>query len=172
MWRPGSRLSKRRVAGDYPRRFVSILYDDVHISMEDAVTARRRNDPLVLARSPQPTVWASTPHRGQNTLEFTSDHESLKNTALNGIIPRSMFRPRFRSGGLSPTSATTRARPDRKTENDQQAMAVRKPPKTVDCAFNGDQSKTAQGQRDSSVCGWRAPLSSGDEESEYAYRPH
>jgi len=39
----------------------------------------------------------------------------------------------------------------------------------VDCAFNGDQSKTAQASAIAQSAAARA-LSSGDEESEYAYR--
>ena len=122
-----------------PQRFVSILYDDVHMSMEDAVTARDATTRLfgALAATDRVGIYTTS---GQNTLEFTSDHESLKH-ALNGILPRSAFG---RISGVADCPDISYYQADLiENRNDQQALEVATA-ETVDCAFNGDQSKTAQ----------------------------
>jgi len=147
-----------------PQRFVSILYDDVHMSMEDAVTARDATTRLFGALAPTDRVGIYTTS-GQTTLEFTSDHESLKH-ALNGILPRSV---NGHISGVADCPDISYYQADLiENKNDQQALEVATA-ETVDCAFNGDPTKTAQARAIATGAAARA-LSTGDEESEYAYR--
>src|SRR5260221_1392517 len=122
-----------------PQRFVSILYDDVHMSMEDAVTARDATTRLfgALATTDRVGIYTTS---GQNTLEFTSDHESLKH-ALNGIIPRSMFG---HVSGVADCPDINYYQADLiENRNDQQAMAIATA-ETLDCDFHADHAQQGQ----------------------------
>jgi VWFA-related protein len=147
-----------------PQRFVTILYDDVHMSMEDSVTARDATTRLFGALAATDRVAIHTTS-GQNTLDFTSDREALKH-ALNGISPKSFFG---RVAGVADCPDVSYYQGDLiQNKNDTQALEVATA-ETVDCAFNGDQTKTGQARVMAVQAAERA-LSSGDEESEFAYR--
>ena len=146
-----------------PQRFVTILYDDVHMGMEDAVVVRAATTKLFGALAATDRVGIFTTS-GQTTQDFTSDHEAIKN-ALNGIIPKPLFG--HISGGECPDISYYQADLIM-NKNDQQAMdaAVQE---TIDCAFNGDTSKAALARAIAMGATTRA-LTSGDAESEFAYR--
>jgi VWFA-related protein len=146
-----------------PQRFVSIVYDDVHMNMEDTVTVRDATTRLFSALAPTDRVAIFTTSR-QETQDFTSDHEGLKQS-LNGIVPRSPF-----GGGVLPGC------PDIsyyqgdliQNKNDAQALEVATA-ETIDCAFNGDQSKATMARSMASAAAAQA-VSRGDSESEFVYR--
>lgn len=147
-----------------PQRFVGILYDDIHMSMEDAVTIRDATTRLfgVLASTDRVGIYTTS---GQTTQEFTSDHEAIKRT-LNGISPKSFFAHVSGAGDCPDVSYYQADLIENK--NDQQAMDVATL-ETVDCAFNGDMSKIAMARPIAAGAAQRA-LSNGDAESEFAYR--
>jgi VWFA-related protein len=146
-----------------PQRFVSILYDDTHMAMEDAVTVRAATTKLFGALAATDRVGIFTTS-GQTTQDFTSDQEAVKR-ALYGIIPRPLFG--HITGGDCPDVTYYQADLIM-NKNEQQAMdaAVQE---TVDCAFNGDSSKTALARPIAAAAAARA-LTNGDAESEFAYR--
>jgi len=74
-----------------PQRFVSMVFDDVHLSMEDATFVRDSATRFFGSLAPSDRVSVNTTS-GQFAQEFTDDHEALKK-ALFGII-------RGRSGPL------------------------------------------------------------------------
>jgi VWFA-related protein len=147
-----------------PQRFVNILYDDVHMSMQDALTVRTATTKLFGALAATDRVGIFTTS-GQTTQDFTSDHEAIKN-ALNGIIPKPLFG-HMSGAGECPDISYYQADLIM-NKNDQQAMdaAVTE---TIDCAFNGDTSKAALARAIAMGAATRA-LTSGDAESEFAYR--
>src|SRR5215831_10273159 len=121
-----------------PQRFVSILYDDVHMSMQDAVTARDATTRLFAALAPTDRVGIFTTS-GQTTEDFTSNQEAIKRT-LNGLAPKSLFA---QDSGASECPEISYYQADLiENKNDLQAMDVATL-ETVDCAFNGDMSKIA-----------------------------
>src|SRR5882672_8497778 len=69
-----------------PQRFVSILYDDVHLNMEDAVTVRAATAKILGSIAPTDRVGVFTTS-GQLTQDFTSDRKLLLR-AMNGIMAR------------------------------------------------------------------------------------
>ncbi|HXA00105.1 MAG TPA: VWA domain-containing protein [Candidatus Dormibacteraeota bacterium] len=147
-----------------PQRFVSILYDDVHIAMEDAVSVRAATTRMLDALSPTDRVGIFTTS-GQTAQEFTSDRDLLKR-ALNGIIPRSLTG---RTGGVADCPDISYYQADLiENKNDQQALDVAVA-ETVDCAFGGDQTKLPLARPMASAASRRA-LSNGDAESDYSYR--
>jgi len=146
-----------------PQRFVSILYDDVHMNMQDTVTVRDATTRLFAALAPTDRVGVFTTS-GQETQDFTSDHEALKQS-LNGIVPRNM-------SGLDTASNC----PDIsyyqadliQNRNDTQALEVATA-ETIDCAFNGDESQ-ARVARSMALAAASQVLGRGDSESEFVYR--
>jgi len=147
-----------------PQRFVSILYDDIHLSIEDAVTVRSATAKILGSIAPTDRVGVFTTS-GQLTQEFTSDRNLLLQ-AMNGIIPRSMTG---NIGSPAPCPDISYYQADLvENKQDQQALAIAVA-ETVDCMFGGDQSKTSLARpiAQSAVI---AALSKGDAESSYAYR--
>jgi len=146
-----------------PQRFVSILYDDVHMNMQDTVTVRDATTRLFGALAPTDRVAIFTTS-GQETKDFTSDHDALKQS-LNGIVPRSPF-----GGGALPGCPDISYYQGDLIQNksDTQALAVATA-ETIDCAFNGDQSKYQQAKSMAEAAAQSA-VSRGDSESEFAYR--
>ncbi len=147
-----------------PQRFVSILYDDVHIGMSDAVTVRDATTKLLgsLAKTDRVGIFTTSGQTGQ---DFTSDPELLKK-ALLGIVPRNLSG-RF-GGGADCPDLTYYEADLIENRNDQQALDVATL-ETVDCMFGGDQSKI-QIARPYAESAARRILDQGDAESEFAYR--
>jgi len=145
-----------------PQRFVSLLFDDLHLSMEDAVYDRTAATKIFDSISPSDRVGIYTTS-GQFAQEFTSDHEVLKK-ALNQIIPRPLL------------DSTVHDCPDIsyfqadliENKQDSQALAVAAED-TVQCAFNGDETKLSMARSLASAAAIRI-VSSGDASSDYTYR--
>jgi VWFA-related protein len=69
-----------------PERFVAIVYDDVHLTVADAVVVRNAAGQFLDSLTPNDRVGIYTTS-GQVRLEFTSDVASLRK-ALLGILPK------------------------------------------------------------------------------------
>jgi VWFA-related protein len=145
-----------------PQRFVSLLFDDVHLSMEDAVTARDAASRIFDALSPSDRVAIFTTS-GQFAQDFTSDKELLKK-ALLSIIPRNIGATNFH--GCPDVSYYMADLIE--NQNNTQALAVATED-ALQCAFNGDPRETSAAQMLAETAASSA-LSSGDNQSEYAYR--
>lgn len=149
-------------AAALPQRFVSMVFDDLHMSMEDAVFVRDSATRFFSALAPSDRVSLNTTS-GQLTQDFTDDH-SLLEKALLGILPRPL------------TSHNTSDCPDMSyyeadliaNKNDTQALAVATA-ETLQCAFNNDpkMQTAAQAQAQASA---QTTAAEGDNETEYAYR--
>lgn len=149
-------------AAALPQRFVSMVFDDVHMVMEDAVFVRDSATRFFGALAPSDRVAMYTTS-GQLTQDFTDDH-SLLAKALLGIVPRPL------------TMHTSSDCPDMTyyeadliaNKNDLQALAVASD-ETLQCAFKGDRTMQAAAQSMAQAAAQRA-ISEGDNETEYAYR--
>src|SRR6266581_167765 len=71
-----------------PQRFVSMVFDDVHLSMADAVFVRDSATRFFGALAATDRVSLNTTS-GQLTQEFTDDHEKLSK-ALLGVLPHAL----------------------------------------------------------------------------------
>ncbi len=149
-------------AAALPQRFVSMVFDDVHMSMEDAVFVRDSATRFFGALAPSDRVSLNTTS-GQLTQDFTSDHAALEK-ALLGIVPRPL------------TLHTSSDCPDMTyyeadliaNKNDLQALAVAAD-ETLQCAFNGDQRMLAAAQAQAQSVALKT-VAEGDNETQYAYR--
>src|SRR5260370_31905399 len=92
----GSSSSLDPVAGKatvLPQRFVSMVFDDVHLSMEDATFVRDSATRFFGSLAASDRVSMNTTS-GQLTQEFTDDHRALEK-ALFRIFPRSLTTRHF-----------------------------------------------------------------------------
>ncbi len=149
-------------AATLPQRFVSLLFDDLHLSMEDAnydrVAASKIFD--AMAASDRVGIYTTS---GQFAQEFTSDREALKK-ALNQIVPRPLADSTFHDcPDLSYYQADLI-----QNKQDPQALALAAED-AVQCAFNGDETKLASARSLASSVAART-VGSGDAASDYTYR--
>jgi VWFA-related protein len=154
---------KAAVAKKMPQRFVAVLFDDAHLSMEDATFVRDAGRRLFGALAPSDRVGIFT-SSGQFTQSFTADRELLQK-ALLGIVPRSVTG----GSGFHDCPDISYYQADLiENKHDSQALAVATED-AVQCAFSGDETKAAMAQPLAEGSSRRA-LSRGDEETEHAYR--
>lgn len=149
------------VVGGLPQRFVSLLFDDLHLAMEDAVTVRVAASKIFDSMAPSDRVGIFTTS-GQFSQDFTSDHELLK-AALNQIIARPVASDFHGCPDVSYYQADLI-----ENKNDSQALAIAVED-TVQCEFQGDESKAALALPLARSAALQA-LNSGDSSTEYAYR--
>ena len=149
-------------AAALPQRFVSMVFDDLHMSMEDAVFVRDSATRFLGSLAPSDRISMNTTS-GQLTQDFTDDR-SLLEKALLGIVPRPISHHdssdcpdmSYYQGDLIVN------------KSDVQALAVATA-ETIICAFNGDTTMQAAAQAQAQMMAQRA-VSEGDSETEYAYR--
>ena len=149
-------------AAALPQRFVSMVFDDMHMSMQDAVFVRDSATRFFSALAPSDRVSMNTTS-GQLTQDFTDDH-SLLEKALLGIVPRPLsHHDATDCPDISYYQADLIS-----NKNDTQALAVATED-TIQCAFNGDTRMQAAAQGQAQMMAQRV-VSEGDSETEYAYR--
>jgi VWFA-related protein len=146
-----------------PQRFVAMVFDDIDMSMSDAVFLRHSAERLFGALAPSDRV-AMYSTSGQLTQEFTSDHAALKQ-ALLGIVPH----PVLGNPGAPDCPDINYYEADLiVTNQDQQALGVATED-TVQCAFRGDETQRAAAQEIAQTSASRVE-SQGDNQTEYLYR--
>ncbi len=144
-----------------PQRFVSMVFDDVHLSMADAVFVRDSATRFFGALAASDRVSLNTTS-GQLTQEFTDDHDKLAK-ALLGILPRSLMPGNFHDcPDVSYYQADLIV-----NRFDQQALAVATE-EAIQCAFSGDTRMRAAAQNLAQAAADRMVVQ-GDNETQYAY---
>ncbi|HET7150960.1 MAG TPA: VWA domain-containing protein, partial [Candidatus Acidoferrum sp.] len=147
-----------------PQRFVSMLFDDVHLSMEDTVFVRDKATKFFGALAPSDRVAINTTS-GQLTQDYTSDHALLEKALLQ-VLPRPLTaHSSFDCPDMTYYEADLIA-----NRNDVQAIAVAQQ-ETLQCAFNGstDPRAASAALAQAQAAAYRA-LADGDNETEFAYR--
>jgi VWFA-related protein len=125
----------KAVAAALPQRFVSVLFDDQHLTMQDAMFVRTSAGRFFnsLAASDRVGIYSTS---GQFTQEFTDDHEVLRKSLLK-IIPHSP------TAGVHDCPEISYYEADLiQNKNDTQALAIATED-AVQCAFGGDETQIA-----------------------------
>src|SRR5260370_22117808 len=139
-----------------------MVFDDVHLSMEDATFVRDSATRFfgALAASDRVSLNKTA---GQFTQEFTDDHDKLTKGLL-GIVPHPVT-----SHGFHDCPDVSYYQADLiVNKSDQQALGVATE-EAIQCAFNGDTTKTAAAHSLAQAAAFRMG-SQGDNETEDAYR--
>jgi len=145
-----------------PQRFVGVLFDDVHMSMQDTSVVRDAATRLFGALAPSDRV-AMFSASGQFQLKFTADREQLAKS-LYSIVPHPTT-----GAGFHDCPEITYYQADLiQNKHDSQALAIAAED-AVQCAFNGDETKVSQAAIMAQGAATRS-LALGDQETEYAYR--
>jgi VWFA-related protein len=145
-----------------PQRFVSMIFDDVHFSMDDAVFVRDSASRFFGALAPSDRVSLGATS-GQLAQDFTSDHEKLTN-ALLGIVPRPLA---FHSSKNCPDLNYYQADLI-ENHTDLQALEVATQ-ETLHCAFSDDPRSIAAARALAQGAASQA-VSAGDSETQYVFR--
>jgi VWFA-related protein len=146
-----------------PERFVALVFDDTHLSLQDASFARTQADRFLDSTSPTDRLAIYTTS-GQNTLEFTAD-KALLHRAILGIVPRPLM-PQALGAECPEVTHYMADQIENKHDPQAQAVAIEE---TIQCQFNGDESKQSQALAIVQAAVFRA-LSAGDTENEFTYR--
>jgi VWFA-related protein len=75
----------------FPQRFVTLFFDDLHLSIEDAMIARKVATKLLASMQPGDR-FAVTTTSGQVDLDFTADRAKLDQN-IQGIMPHTKNSP-------------------------------------------------------------------------------
>ena len=144
-----------------PQRFVSLMFDDVHLAMTDALTVRVAGLKILDSLAPTDRVAIYTTS-GQLTQDFTSDRDLLKQ-ALAQVVARPLG-----VDGLHECPDISYYEADLiENKSDNQAFAVATED-ALQCAFSGDPSKTQLAATMARSAAAHA-LASGDSTSQYTY---
>jgi VWFA-related protein len=153
---------KAAVAAKLPQRFVAMVFDDIHLAIEDSTFVRTAATKFLDSLAPTDRVGIYSTS-GQVKQEFTDDRALLRKTLL-GIIPRSVNGP----GGFHDCPEVSYYEADQiENVRNSQALAVATQD-AIQCAFNGDQTKAGPAQQLAGAATLRA-LAIGDGESTYVY---
>src|SRR5216684_8737673 len=145
-----------------PQRFVSMVFDDVHLSLEDSTFVRDSATRFFGALAASDRVSLNTTS-GQLTQEFTDDHGKLAK-ALLGITPRPLTSQNFHDcPDVSYYQADLIV-----NKSDLQAVGVATE-EALQCAFNGDTSMISAARNMAQLAADRAVVQ-GDNETQYSYR--
>jgi VWFA-related protein len=152
---------EKAVSAALPQRFVSVVFDDQHLNMQDAMFVRNAAGKFFdsLAASDRVGIYSTS---GQFTQEFTDDHEALRKS-LSKILPHSP------TAGIHDCPDISYYQADMiQNKTDTQALAVATED-AVQCAFQGDETQKAAAQ---AMARGTASMVLGREDSstEYALR--
>jgi len=145
-----------------PGRFVAMVFDDVHLKLEDTNFVRNAATRFIKAMTPSDRVGIYTTS-GQITQEFTDDQNALQKK-LFALTPRHLAGQGYAS---CPDMSYFQADLIQ-NKHDSQALAVATEEALI-CAYNGDRQLLDAAQNVALGEASRT-LSEGDADSEYSYR--
>ena len=144
-----------------PQRFVSVVFDDQHLGMDDAMFVKQAANKFLdsVAASDRVGFYSTS---GQFTQEFTQDHDSLRKALLQ-LLPRSPTQ------GIHDCPEINYYEADLiQNKQDPQALAVATED-AVQCAFQGDESQRPAAQAMAQAMAG-VVLGREDSSTEYALR--
>jgi len=154
-------VEKAAVMAKLPQRFVAMVFDDVHMSLDDAMFVRTEAAKFFATLGPADRVGIYS-SSGQTKQEFTDDREVLRKTLL-GILPKSVTAAENRDCPyISYYMADL-------IENFHDPQALRVAAEDiVQCEFNGNEAQLPYAMTYASSAALSA-LSTGDGESSYTF---
>ncbi len=147
-----------------PQRFVALVFDDIHLRMEDATFVRVSAKKLVDSMTPADRIGIFGTSE-QLKVEYTNDKEALERALLQ-VIPRPKMG---KINSLTNCPDVTHYMADQSlNKNDSNVLPI-VTQETLQCMFQGDtkQLSAAQAMAQSAL---QQELVSGDTDNEYTYR--
>jgi VWFA-related protein len=149
---------------ELPQRFVALVFDDIHLKIEDIVFVRTNAQKLIdiLAPTDRMSIYTTS---GQVTQEFTSDKELLSKKLLS-LTPRPMMG---KTNSVTNCPDINHYMADQSiNKNDPQVLAV-VTDEVLQCEFSGD-TRQLSIARSTAQMDLINALTAGDTDNEYTYR--
>ena len=147
-----------------PERFVALVFDDIHLKMEDAVPVRTSAKALIDAMTPTDRMGIYSTS-GQLKVEFTTDKPQLEQSLL-AVVPRPRAEAR---GGVSGCPDVTYYMADQYVNKHNVQVLDVVAEETLQCMFGGDQRQLAAA-RVVAESALQMELTAGDADNNYTYR--
>ena len=147
-----------------PERFVALVFDDIHLKMEDATALRVSAKTLIesMTLTDRMGIFATSE---QLTREFTSDKAALEQ-ALLGMTPR----PRMgKINDVTNCPDVTHYMADQWLNKSDNTVVQVVTQETLQCQFNGDPQQMMSARSIAQMALHQA-LAAGDADNEFAYR--
>ncbi len=149
-----------------PSRFVALLFDDVHVNLQDLMRTKQAATRFVDS-SLQPTDRvAVVTISGQSQMDFTADRDNL-HTALLGLLPRPVTAASSTGTGQCPPIDYYQA-DQIVNKNDSIALAVATDD-ALACAFQGNRQFLSEAQAVATSAAFQA-LEAGEAQTESSFR--
>lgn len=145
-----------------PQRFVALVFDDVHLSLQDTARVKKAAELFLHGMTEQDRMGIYSTS-GQVTQEFTADTNSLQRS-VSTISPRPLAVTSDRDCPNVPYSMADRIENDHDPEA-MDAVVL----ETLMCAYGGDPKKMRYAQSTAQAAIHQA-LRAGDGETEFAFR--
>jgi len=149
---------------ELPQRFVALVFDDIHLKLEDAVLVRASTKRLIESMTPTDRMGIYSTS-GQVTQEFTSDKEALEKKLLS-ITPRPMMG-KINSATNCPD--VTHYMADQSINKNDSVILSVVTQEVLQCQFQGD-PRMASAAASAAQAVLQAALMAGDTDNEYTYR--
>jgi VWFA-related protein len=149
---------------ELPERFVALVFDDIHLSLEDAVLVRTKTKGLIEAMTPTDRMGIFSTSQ-ELKREFTSDKNALEQTLL-GLTPRPKMG---KINNLTNCPDVTHYMADQAlNKNNPQVLPV-VTEEVLQCQFQGDERQitAATSIAQSSL---QLALTAGDTDNDFTYR--
>ena len=147
-----------------PARFVALVFDDIHLQMQDAIFARNSAKKLVERMAPSDRIGIFGTSE-QLKLEYTSDKEALLKT-LEQVLPRPKMG---KINSVTNCPDVTHYMADQAINKSDPMVLPVVASETLQCMFQGNPQMAQQAQTIAQSALQQA-LMAGDEDNEYGYR--
>lgn len=147
-----------------PERFVALMFDDIHLQMQDAMTVKNAAKKLIDSMAPTDRIGIFTTSE-ELKQDFTSDKEALEK-ALNQVVPRPKMG-KVNSSTNCPD--VTYYMSDQYVNKSDPTVLPIVTQETLQCMFQGDPRYLQQAQT-MAVSALQQELVAGDADNNYTYR--
>ena len=147
-----------------PGRFVALVFDDIHLKMEDIVFVRTNTKKLIDSMTPMDRMGIYSTS-GEVTEEFTSDKAALEKRML-GLTPRPMMG---KINSITNCPDVTHYMADQAINKNNFTVIGVVTQEVLQCQFQGDLKYTQQAAS-LAQSALTQELTAGDTDNEYTYR--
>jgi VWFA-related protein len=147
-----------------PERFVALVFDDIHLQMQDAIFVRNSAKKLIDSMTPSDRIGIFGTSE-QLKLEYTSDKAALEKT-LDQVLPRPKMG---KTNSLTNCPDVTHYMADQALNKSDPTVLPVVASETLQCMFQGNPQMAQQAQQIAQSA-LQQELVAGDEDNEYTYR--
>jgi VWFA-related protein len=149
---------------ELPQRFVALVFDDIHLSMSDAVQVRSSAKQLIDSLTPTDRLGIFGTS-GQIAREFTSDKAALEQT-----LAQIISRPKMgNTSNLADCPDVNYYMADQAINKSNSQVLPIVTQETLQCMYEGNQQMLTAAQQQAQIALQRE-LTSGDTDNEFTYR--